>query len=234
MGNKLNCTVVKIGGHTYFISDREIQPNEWIFDEHPEVDFWYIRQCPCPNSYHGGGYYKVEATTHKTLGLPLIPNINIETSEVWIQLNPEPEKYPDSSHEMRLCDEWKTWNKNPVKVNEKNEIIILGGKSHEPFIDANDFIVINPGTYNERPLDFTSGLLEHNELNFMAKHDRQFPGFNEIRPLFIYKDETKVLILRNSLWFYETQVTTILELKNYFSEDGILSLLRDGYIIITT
>lgn len=43
-------------------------------------------------------------------------------------------------------------------------------------------------------------------------------------------DEIEVTILRSSLWFYKDQKTTLGEVRKYFTPDGILSLLKDGFI----
>lgn len=45
----------------------------------------------------------------------------------WIQEedinDPEPEKYPDSTHEMRASQEWKDWNKRQEQKRELHSVV---------------------------------------------------------------------------------------------------------------
>ena len=45
-------------------------------------------------------------------------------------------------------------------------------------------------------------------------------------------NETKVVVLRTSLWLYKEQKTTLGEVRKFFSADGIAFLEKDGYIKI--
>lgn len=69
--------------------------------------------------------------------------------------------------------------------------------------------------------------------NFVGNFEKDKTVFDSFRIPFILSmanDEIEVTILRSSLWFYKDQKTTLGEVRKYFTPDGILSLLKDGFI----